>query len=153
MRKIIKIILVVLWMGLIFMFSNDTGVASTKKSDGVIVRTVQKIIGRDLTSKEKEKVLTYLVVPVRKGAHLGVYLILGFLMISLVREYLDINTKALLTALFICILYACSDEVHQLFVVGRSCEVKDMIIDSVGSGVGITLYYLGYLFRKKHNTN
>ncbi|MCI7702262.1 MAG: VanZ family protein [Tenericutes bacterium] len=153
MRKIIKIILIVLWMGLIFMFSNDTGVASTKKSDGVIVRTVQKIIRRDLTSEEKEKVLKYLVVPVRKGAHLGVYLILGLLMISLVREYLGINTKALLVALFICILYACSDEVHQLFVVGRSCEVKDMIIDSVGSGVGITLYYLGYLFRKKHNTN
>ena len=53
MRKIIKIILIVLWMGLIFMFSNDTGVASTKKSDVVIVRTVQKIIRRDLTSEEK----------------------------------------------------------------------------------------------------
>ena len=92
MRKIIKIILIVLWMGLIFMFSNDTGVASTKKSDGVIVRTVQKIIRRDLTSEEKEKVLKYLVVPVRKGAHLGVYLILGLLMISLVSEYLGINT-------------------------------------------------------------
>lgn len=153
MRKIIKIILVVLWMGLIFMFSNDTGVASTKKSDGVIVRTVQRIIRRDLTSEEKHKVLKYFVVPVRKGAHLGVYFILGLLMISLIREYLDINNKSLLIALFICILYACSDEVHQLFVVGRSCEVKDMIIDSMGAGLGIIFYYLGYLFRRKHNTN
>lgn len=153
MRRIIKIILVVLWMGLIFMFSNDTGVASTKKSDGVIVRTVQRIIRRDLTSEEKHKVLKYFVVPVRKGAHLGVYFILGLLMISLIREYLDINNKSLLIALFICILYACSDEVHQLFVVGRSCEVKDMIIDSMGAGLGIIFYYLGYLFRRKHNTN
>lgn len=153
MRKIIKIILVVLWMGLIFMFSNDTGVASTKKSDGVIVRTVQRIIRRDLTSEEKHKVLKYFVVPVRKGAHLGVYFILGLLMISLIREYLDINNKSLLIALFICILYACSDEVHQLFVAGRSCEVKDMIIDSMGAGLGIIFYYLGYLFRRKHNTN
>lgn len=116
-RKIIKIILIVLWCSLIFMFSNDTGGTSTKKSDGLIVRTVEKVIKRSLSSEEKDKVLRYFVVPVRKSAHLFIYFILGILIISLLREYRDINMKVVLLAVFFAFLYACSDEVHQLFVV------------------------------------
>ena len=52
LEKIIKIILIVVWMGLIFMFSNDTAVESSKKSDGFIIKTVQVVLGRKLDSQE-----------------------------------------------------------------------------------------------------
>lgn len=52
LEKIIKIILIVAWMGLIFMFSNDTAVESSKKSDGFIIKTVQVVLGRKLDSQE-----------------------------------------------------------------------------------------------------
>ena len=52
LEKIIKIILIVAWMGLIFMFSNDTAVESSKKSDGFIIKTVQVLLGRKLDSQE-----------------------------------------------------------------------------------------------------
>ena len=34
-------------------------------------------------------------------------------------------------------LYAFTDEFHQLFVEGRSCELRDVCIDAVGVAVGI----------------
>jgi VanZ family protein len=39
-----------------------------------------------------------------------------------------------------CILYAISDEVHQLFVLGRGAQVVDVLIDSLGAFVGIGMY-------------
>lgn len=37
-------------------------------------------------------------------------------------------------------LYGITDEIHQLFVPGRSGQVKDVIIDGAGSIVGILVY-------------
>ena len=146
-RKVIKIILVLLWMVMIFLLSNEEAVKSSKKSDGLIIKSVQLFTGKSLSDQEKEKVLKYLVFPVRKCAHLSLYLILGILVISLLREYMVINTKLVLLSLLICFLYACSDEIHQLFVPGRSGEARDVLIDTLGACLGVSFYYL--VFRKK----
>lgn len=146
-RKVIKIILVLLWMVMIFLLSNEEAVKSSKKNDGLIIRSVELFTGKSLSVHEKEKVLKYLVFPVRKCAHLSLYLILGILVISLLREYMVINTKLVLLSLLICVLYACSDEIHQLFVPGRSGEVRDVLIDTLGACLGVSFYYL--VFRKK----
>ena len=146
-RKVIKIILVLLWMVMIFLLSNEEAVKSSKKSDGLIIKSVELFTGKSLSDQEKEKVLKYLVFPVRKCAHLSLYLILGILVISLLREYMVINTKLVLLSLLICFLYACSDEIHQLFVPGRSGEVIDVLIDTLGACLGVSFYYL--VFRKK----
>ena len=36
----------------------------------------------------------------------------------------------IITSILIGALYAVSDEIHQLFIVGRSCEIRDVIIDT-----------------------
>ena len=140
-KKVIKLVLIILWMGLIFSFSNDSGVVSTKKSDGLIIRCVETILGRDLSDSEKEKWTTYLVVPVRKGAHVGVYFVLGLLVVSFINEFHMFNYKTILFACLICFLYACSDEIHQLLVPGRSGQIKDVLLDYLGSKLGILFYY------------
>lgn len=142
MKRVINIILIILWMGLIFVLSNDTAEESSKKSDGLIVRCVQDIIKRDLSTKEKEKVLKYLVKPVRKSAHFFLYFVLGILIINLFKSFELFNYKTILLAILLCFLYACSDEIHQLFIKGRSCEVRDILIDTIGSLSGILVYYL-----------
>ena len=76
MVKFIKLILIILCMMLIFSFSSDNADTSTKKSDSVIVRTCEVLIGRKLTSYEKEKYIEKFVFIVRKGAHFSIYLIL-----------------------------------------------------------------------------
>ena len=49
-----------------------------------------------------------------------------------------------------CFLYSCSDEIHQIFVPGRSCEWKDILIDSSGALLGIfTAWLFVYLLNGK----
>ena len=148
-KKIIKIILVVLCMLSIFLLSNDTADESGEKSGSIIINVVEIIIGRDLTEKEKTNYLEKYDFWLRKAAHFTIYLILGFLITSLMKEYKEINKKVLLISIIISVLYAISDEVHQYFVPGRSCEIRDMLIDSTGSIIGTYIYYLIYRIRRK----
>ncbi len=53
----------------------------------------------------------------------------------------DISKKYLLSIL-ICIIYATSDEIHQILVPGRACQIRDVLIDSIGSITGVYLYKL-----------
>ena len=139
MKKAIKIILVILWMAIIFCFSNQKADDSSKLSDGLIVKVANIFVDKNLSTKDKEIILEKYTTVVRKTAHFSIYLILGILVISLLLEY---NIKhIILVSLIICLLYSISDEVHQLFIDGRSGEVRDVLIDTTGSLVGIGAYY------------
>ena len=52
----------------------------------------------------------------------------------------------------VCVLYAISDEVHQLFVPGRGAQVKDVFIDSAGAIVGVGLYLIISRIMKSRST-
>ena len=146
LRKVIKFTLVICCMLIIFMFSSDSGTASSKKSDSVIINLVEVISNKKVNNKDRDKYIEKYVFPVRKCAHFTIYLILGILVISLLSEYIILNSKTVLYTLLIVFLYACSDEFHQLFVSGRSSEIRDVLIDSSGGFIGSYLYYL---FRRK----
>ena len=146
LRKVIKFTLVICCMLIIFMFSSDSGTASSKKSDSVIINLVEVISNKKVNNKDRDKYIEKYVFPVRKCAHFTIYLILGILVISLLSEYSILNFKTVLYTLLIVFLYACSDEFHQLFVSGRSSEIGDVLIDSSGGFIGSYLYYL---FRRK----
>lgn len=146
LRKVIKFTLVICCMLIIFMFSSDSGTASRKKSDSVIINLVEVISNKKVNNKDRDKYIEKYVFPVRKCAHFTIYLILGILVISLLSEYRILNFKIVLYTLLIVFLYACSDEFHQLFVSGRSSEIGDVLIDSSGGFIGSYLYYL---FRRK----
>jgi len=64
----------------------------------------------------------------RKCAHITEYAILAFLL-----------RRALSTpwAAATAFLYACSDEFHQSFVVGREGRPRDVAIDSLGIAIGL----------------
>ena len=144
MRKF-SIILLILWMIVIFMFSQESADSSSEKSDSVanvLVDIISNVTGKDYTGNEFINVLDNCIVIVRKSAHFLEYLILGILMINVVKNYKDINNCLFFISLLFCIMYAISDEVHQLFIPGRSCEILDVLIDSTGSLIGIFIYYL-----------
>ena len=67
----------------------------------------------------------------RKGAHLTEYAILAVLLVR--------ATGSFAWAFGLTVLYAASDEVHQLFVRGRHGSPIDVGIDAVGALVGLTL--------------
>lgn len=61
-------------------------------------------------------------------------------MINALRVSGVIGFKGFLFSLVFCILYAISDEVHQVFVPGRGAQVTDVLIDSFGAFIGIGMY-------------
>ncbi len=146
--KIIKFILIILCMTFIFSLSADSGEVSEKKSDSVIVKFTETILHRKLTEVEKEKYIERSVKVVRKTAHFTLYFILGLLIISFLKEF-GLSKKSIIISIIVVLLYACSDEIHQTFVAGRSGEVLDVLIDTVGGSLATILYYLIYR-RKKH---
>jgi VanZ family protein len=64
---------------------------------------------------------------------------------SLSREFKLSDRKRLLYSLLFILLYAISDEFHQKFVIGRSSELRDVIIDSIAGLFGIFLCYSLYI--------
>ena len=150
MKKLFKIILVIFWMVLIFSFSMDQGEASTGKSNSIIDFVSEFILRREISYEEREMIREKYVIPVRKGAHFMIYFLLGFSFLSLLKEYSLINRKGIYYSILFVLLYACSDEIHQLFVSGRSGEVIDVLIDTIGGSLGIFSLYYYYLRRKKY---
>jgi len=126
MKKRINIILVIVWMILIFIMSSFNSTESSNQS-GFIVEIISNILNIDNVD--------LLSLIIRKSAHFTEYFILGLLVQNMIDNY---NKKTFLS-IIICILYAISDEIHQYFVPGRSCQIMDMTIDTLGSLLGIYL--------------
>lgn len=147
--KKFKIILswtfVFIWMGLIFYLSNQVGTDSSNLSGGVtdfLFNMIEKVFPN--ISLNILKFHTF----IRKNAHFFSYLILGVLVSNSLRVSGVKSKKLILYALLISVLYAISDEVHQLFVPGRGGAVLDVLIDSAGSLTGIILYFLAFKYKK-----
>lgn len=147
MKKVFKLMLLILWMILIFCFSNQRADDSSKLSDGVIVKVASIFVKDNLTDNKKNELIDKYTFIIRKTAHFSVYLILGILSINLLSSF-NIKRIIMLSSLF-CFIYACTDEYHQLFVMGRSCEMRDVLIDTLGSFVGILIYYKIKLYINK----
>lgn len=77
---------------------------------------------------------------IRKMAHFLVFFTLGIF--SCWSAWAVLRKRYVLTSFVFCVLYACSDELHQCFSEGRGPAVRDICIDSVGALTGILLMSL-----------
>ena len=59
------------------------------------------------------------------------------------------SEHAFIFSIVLSALYGISDEFHQYFVPNRSCDVYDMIANTIGATIAITIIYLYLKFRKK----
>lgn len=136
-RKILSWTLAVLWMALIFYLSHQPAIESNGLSTGITEKIVVMVEKVAPDIKFNMGRFNHML---RKGAHFFAYLVLGILMINGLSSSDIYGFKGIGLAILICILYAISDEVHQLFVPGRGGQVSDVILDSAGAIIGI----LGY---------
>ena len=132
-KKIKAWVLLIIWMLVIFFFSSQPGNISSNLSNS-FVKNIIKIIPLDLD------ICSFII---RKFAHLSEYFILALLMYKILDKE-KINKKVLLKLWLLCILYAISDEIHQLFVLNRSAKVTDVLIDSLGSFLGLLVSFKVY---------
>ena len=103
-------------------------------------------------SKEKtEKIVEVLNLPFRKVMHASVYFILSILVLYAFMQNKIPDKKVYIITIFLCFLYACSDEFHQTFVDGRTGQFMDVFIDSIGSVIGCLFYKcIQILYYKKN---
>ncbi len=149
-KKIISIVLVIFWMSIIFYFSsqNGQGSSSTSKSvTNIIINIFTQ--NKNLNAEEKEKIVLIVEPYMRKLAHFTIYIIGGLLITNLVYIFTTIENKVIVKSSFYGILYAITDEIHQLFVSERSGRVFDVIIDSLGILVGVITFFIVCKIAKK----
>ena len=121
----------------------------SSEESGLIVDWIMRVM-EDILPFGRETV----VFAVRKGAHFTEYLILGAVLVAAVKEWRAafglfptggapetafglLTTSGAPVAWLIGTAYAMTDEFHQAFVPGRSCEFRDMVIDSCGVLTGV----------------
>ena len=121
-------------MIVIFVMSSFGSTQSDNQSNFIVDIIV------NILNVENVDVLSFIV---RKTAHCVEYLILGILVYNMFKSY----DKKEFFAIIVCMLYAISDEVHQSFVPGRSCQISDILIDGIGSFIGILCYKIFIKFK------
>ncbi len=154
MKKIISIIFVAVWMIVVFYFSSQGGQSSTSSSKRVANAVVNIInINGKMDNIEKQELVDKIDPYIRKLAHYTIYIIGGILITNAIYAYMTIEERVISKSLTIGILYAISDEIHQLFVNGRSGKVTDVIIDSLGVLTGIVFFLIVEKIVKKIKEN
>lgn len=87
---------------------------------------------------------------VRKLAHLTEFTILGGVLYTILRRYITYGT--VIKTIGLGMLIASFDEFIQLFSPGRSSQISDVLIDTVGIIIGTLLVKLAYYIEYKIST-
>lgn len=121
------------WIGVIFWHSAQDAAASDAESLGLL-RFVQKILPWMTNNL------------LRKCGHFAEFALLGFLLTG---TFWQMKNFLLLKPIACGLFVALCDETIQLFVSGRSGNVRDVWIDLSGVIVGTLIVYLFFRLRKK----
>lgn len=138
--KILRLLPALLMMTFIFVHSAMPAVVSDQESS-VFAEAVARLFGLDMDTAS---------FIVRKIAHFMEYLVLGLCLMFFadgfrMPEGSSRGAHLLRRGLpaWVCgTLYAVSDEIHQRYVQGRSCEFRDVCIDAAGVLVGVGIWML-----------
>lgn len=122
-------------MIIIFYFSAQSAADSSKLSDGFILAAFSS------ESDSPEGLIERFTFIVRKSAHFIEYAVLGYAAAFGFAHSLGCGkSKTVGISAALSALYAVTDELHQLMVPGRACQLRDMVIDSLGGLTGALLY-------------
>lgn len=144
--------LVIGCMFVIFMMSHLNGVKSWYLTGELL--TVAKTGSVDSESGFDEKMASYdaedtwsQMVFLRKFAHFAEYFVLAVLLMNALLFKFSVKRSATISFIWGA-LYGVLDELHQLFVPGRTCSVTDMLLDGMGVLAGCLFVVFIVSFRK-----
>jgi len=142
-KIILASIPLILWMSLIFFFSHQKADNSSELSEGAtkkIITFVIKIVDSNAGEAKVDEIVDTFNPSIRKLAHFTEYFILGILLVNLFIKIPMSLKKIVFLSIISVMLYATSDEVHQIFIEGRSCQLKDILLDTLGGVLAILTY-------------
>jgi VanZ family protein len=131
-----------------FIFTASTDIGSS--------RHTSRIIGpflRWFNPNVSEETIHLVQVVVRKAGHLSEYGLLATLILRALGLYQKSrfiwSSRVAGQAFALTVLYACTDEFHQLYVPSRDASVRDVVIDSCGAFVALLLIWLWTRYSKR----
>ena len=137
-KRIVKLVILILWIAVIWGHSMKDAVASTNESNFFI----------EMLASMGIYVTEFFI---RKMAHLTEYAIVGILLSINIKEY-KAKLDYVIYTMFSGLIIATMDETIQMFSIGRSCEVKDVWIDFAGVVLGTVIIQLFQNVIKKGNS-
>lgn len=144
-------------MCLIFNFSSKTAAESDGSSlriANVLLDLYEDMNGKPLDMDQKEAILAQINHVIRKLAHGFEYMVLSLCVAFHLGVCSTEWRRLLLLSVLVSGFYAATDELHQLYVTGRSGRLSDVLIDTAGAAVGAALYLLAVkCIRKSSHTN
>lgn len=147
--RIILVILLICTMFVIYRFSSQNGT----QSKGISIKISENILKFNhkyqvANQKEKTRILNRTNAVIRKVAHFSIYTLLGILLMGIMTQTKLKDKWRILITIFLGLLYAISDELHQSFSPGRTPKITDIYIDLLGVLIGTLLVIL---VRKLYN--
>ncbi len=126
---------------MIFNFSTENAKESSATSEGVIKDILEVVMPEEEITPT---VIRKFQIPIRKIAHFGIYMLLGFCLSNAFKKTLPLKDILVLgISFFSLFLFSAFDEmVIQGLSEGRAPEFTDCLIDSAGGFLGILIFYL-----------
>ena len=133
----------ILWLCVIFSFSQESAEESSDTSAAVIDKVATVVVEeyKDYTPPQKEEFISGWQHVTRKAAHFSEFTVLGVLtLLALLTLPLSGRLRLTISPVF-CLLCAFLDELSQTFHEGRAMQFTDMLIDFSGALLGILLVW------------
>ena len=144
---------------MVFIFSMSSQRADTsERSSGNTIRFFLRIFVGDFDSlpqEEQDAMIESWQHFARKAAHFMIYALLGALFVQALFGHTADPYLVICGAILFSMLFSATDEFHQLFVPGRSGELRDIALDTGGAVLGtlisfcVTRFYIKRRERRK----
>lgn len=154
--RIILLLLIIVNLSFIWVNSSKVSSDSDKTSKSIAQSVAKKAI-KDFDTLPKEKQESHIAKlneKIRSSAHFAEFIPLGILwwfFFFWLFEHKDkrwyLPLVSLVLSLGLSAICALSDEVHQIFVEGRSFELKDIATDTLGALFGNGICVLIYIIK------
>ena len=135
---------VLVWMAVIFFFSCESAAVSDTRSDAVA-----GFLGRLFNILQENILFPQITFLVRKTAHFLEYAILAILIYRASEK--TCLSKPMLIAVLFSFAYAATDEFHQLFIDGRSAQIRDVFLDGAGAFCGAAVFKFSLIIKRKQS--
>ena len=138
-------------MIVIFMFSAKPAAQSNNSSVIIaeqVIKCYENITNKEFDTNVRDDLIDRLNHIVRKSAHFLEYALLAWC-IGLHLAVIKLEKRLFFNAVLLSAVYAVTDEIHQYFVPGRSCQITDVLLDSCGAAVGAFIFILMRIIYKK----
>lgn len=132
-RDILIICIIVLCCKIFALSSQDGGVSAGTS------RQFTEILLKTLGLECNDRTIEIINPVIRKVAHFSVYMLLGFLTMCTCETFKWQRVYKFDFSTMFAFVFACSDELHQRLVPGRSGEFADVCLDTVGAMLGVLI--------------